>query len=211
MFQGILDFLMEFGPWGLFIHSFFDAVIFPIPAFFLQVSLSILHPSSALWLATAGFIGCLLGTPVGYLIGKLLGKSVLYKILKKEWIDAATERFQKNGEAAILVGSFTPIPFKVFTILSGCLNFPLWRLMAYAAVGRATKFYVVGALFYLYGRSAEGMVKNVSLYIFIIAVPLLLIGVYLNRRRKRKRSEAVQAAAEQPVLESMPDQQTPSA
>ncbi|SMF70146.1 membrane protein YqaA, SNARE-associated domain [Paenibacillus uliginis N3/975] len=214
MFQDVLDFLMKFGPWGLFIHSFFDAVIFPIPAFFLQVSLSMLHPSTALWLATYGFIGCLLGTPIGYLIGKLLGKSVLYKILKKEWIDAATERFQKNGEAAILVGSFTPIPFKVFTILSGCLNFPLWRLMAYAAIGRATKFYVVGTLFYLYGNAAEGMVKNVSLYIFIIAVPLLLLGVYWNRRRKRKRNEVIQSETEteKPVLESkIPDQQTPSA
>lgn len=212
MFQDVLDFLMKFGPWGLFIHSFLDAVIFPIPAFFLQVSLSLLNPSTALWLATAGFIGCLLGTPVGYMIGKLLGKSVLYKILKKEWIDAATERFQKNGEAAILVGSFTPIPFKVFTILSGCLNFPLWRLIAYAAIGRATKFYVVGILFYLYGRSAEGMVKNVSLYIFIIAVPLLLIGVYWNRRRKRKRSEAIQAETAQPASEvTISDQQTPSA
>lgn len=212
MFQDVLDFLMKFGPWGLFIHSFLDAVIFPIPAFFLQVSLSLLNPSTALWLATAGFIGCLLGTPVGYMIGKLLGKSVLYKILKKEWIDAATERFQKNGEAAILVGSFTPIPFKVFTILSGCLNFPLWRLIAYAAVGRATKFYVVGILFYLYGRSAEGMVKNVSLYIFIIAVPLLLIGVYWNRRRKRKRNETIQAETVQPASEAtISDQQTPSA
>ncbi|MGM1047504.1 MAG: YqaA family protein [Bacillota bacterium] len=214
MFQDVLDFLMKFGPWGLFIHSFFDAVIFPIPAFFLQVSLSMLHPSTALWLATYGFIGCLLGTPIGYLIGKLLGKSVLYKILKKEWIDAATERFQKNGEAAILVGSFTPIPFKVFTILSGCLNFPLWRLMAYAAIGRATKFYVVGTLFYLYGNAAEGMVKNVSLYIFIIAVPLLLLGVYWNRRRKRKRNEVLQSETEteKPVLEAkIPDQQTPSA
>lgn len=212
MFQDVLDFLMKFGPWGLFIHSFLDAVIFPIPAFFLQVSLSLLNPSTALWLATAGFIGCLLGTPVGYMIGKLLGKSVLYKILKKEWIDAATDRFQKNGEAAILVGSFTPIPFKVFTILSGCLNFPLWRLMAYAAVGRATKFYVVGILFYLYGRSAEGMVKNVSLYIFIIAVPLLLIGVYWNRRRKRKRNEAIQPENETSAPEvAISDQQTPSA
>lgn len=222
MFQDVLDFLMKFGPWGLFIHSFFDAVIFPVPAFFLQVSLSILHPSNALWLATYGFIGCLLGTPVGYLIGKLLGKSVLYKILKKEWIDAATDRFTKNGEAAILIGSFTPIPFKVFTILSGCLNFPLWRLMTYAAIGRATKFYVVGALFYLYGNAAEGMVKNVSLYIFIIAVPLLLIGVYWNRRRKRKRSEGLQnetqneiqteTEIEKPILEAkIPDQQTPSA
>lgn len=217
MFQDILDFLMKFGPWGLFIHSFFDAVIFPIPAFFLQVSLSILHPSSALWLATFGFIGCLLGTPVGYMIGKLLGKSVLYKILKTEWIDAATERFQKNGEAAILVGAFTPIPFKVFTILSGCLNFPLWKLMVYAAIGRATKFYVVGMLFYLYGRSAEGMVHNVSIYIFLIAVPILLLGVYINRRRKRKRAAepqqaAVHPAAEHPILEAaVPEHQTPSA
>ncbi|MBO2945579.1 DedA family protein [Paenibacillus sp. F411] len=216
MFQDVMDFLMKFGPWGLFIHSFLDAVIFPVPAFFLQVSLSILHPSSALWLATAGFIGCLLGTPVGYLIGKLLGKSVLYKILKKEWIDAATDRFQKSGEAAILVGSFTPIPFKVFTILSGCLNFPLWRLMAYAALGRATKFYVVGILFYYYGRSAENMVENVSLYIFVIAVPLLLLVMFLVRRRKRKREAARLEAArleaeQQSAMKVLPETQTPSA
>ena len=201
MFQDVLDFLMEFGSWGLFIHSFLDAVIFPVPAFFLQVSLSLLHPSSAIWLATAGFIGCLLGTPVGYLIGKLLGKSVLYKILKTQWIDAAMERFQKNGETAILIGSFTPIPFKVFTILSGCLNFSLWRLMAYAAIGRATKFYVVGILFYMYGRSAEGMVKNVSLYIFIIAVPLLLLGIYVKRRRQRKREAAENLVSEKAAPE----------
>ena len=216
MFQDILDFLMKFGPWGLFIHSFADAVIFPVPAFFLQVSLSIMHPQNALWLATYGFIGCLLGTPLGYLIGKLLGKSVLYKILKKEWIDAATNMFQKNGEAAILIGSFTPVPFKVFTILSGCLKFPLCRLLAYAALGRATKFYVVGTLFYLYGNAAEGMVKDVSLYIALIAVPLLLIGVYFNRKRKRKKMEQQKLAesgpvvVEQAVLEQASDQ-TPSA
>ncbi|MGG3309283.1 VTT domain-containing protein [Paenibacillus lautus] len=220
MFQDILDFLIKFGPWGLFIHSFADAVIFPVPAFFLQVSLSIMHPQNALWLATYGFIGCLLGTPLGYLIGKLLGKSVLYKILKKEWIDSATNMFQKNGEAAILIGSFTPVPFKVFTILSGCLNFPLWRLLAYAAIGRATKFYVVGTLFYLYGNAAEGMVKDVSLYIALIAVPLLLIGVYFNRKRKRKKMEqeklvestieSSHAVVEKTVLEQTSDQ-TPSA
>lgn len=187
MFESILDFLKEFGVWGLFIHSFLDAVIFPIPAFFLQVSLSLMNPSSALWLATAGFIACLLGTPVGYLIGKLLGNSLLYKILKKEWIDSAHKLFQEKGEAAILIGSFTPIPFKVFTIMSGCLNFPLWRLLGYAILGRATKFYVVGALFYFYGRAAEGMVKQVSLYIFFTAVPIILLILFIKNRRAKKK------------------------
>lgn len=190
MFKNVIDFLMDFGAWGLFIHSFADAVFFPIPAFFLQVPLSLLNPSNALWLATVGYIACLLGTPFGYLIGKVLGHSILYKVLKKSWVDSANELFKKNGHSAILIGSFTPIPFKVFTILSGCMNFPLWRLLAYAALGRAVKFYAVGILFYFYGKTAEGMVKDVSLYIFVIGVPLILLCLWINRRYKKKKELA---------------------
>jgi membrane protein YqaA with SNARE-associated domain len=196
MFQAVVDFLKDFGPLGLFIHSFLDAIIFPIPAFFLQVSLSILNPSTALWLATVGYIACLFGTPIGYYLGKIMGKSVLYKFLKTEWIDAATAKFQKNGEAAILIGSFTPIPFKVFTILSGCLNFPLWRLIGYAAIGRGLKFYVVGLLFYFYGRAAESMVKDVSLYIFVGAVPIVIVYLLLRKRNHKKKEQAVKQQAE---------------
>jgi len=188
MFQHLIDGLMEFGIWGLFIHSFIDAIFFPIPAFFLQVSLSLIDPSNALWLATAGYVACLLGTPFGYLIGKLLGHSVLHKLLKKSWVDSATRMFQKNGEAAILIGSFTPIPFKVFTILSGALKYPLWRLLAYAAVGRAVKFYAVGLLFYIYGRSAEGMVKEVSLYTAAIAIPLIVLFLILKKKLAKKKA-----------------------
>ncbi len=205
MFQSVVDFLKEFGPWGLFVHSFIDAIFFPIPAFFLQVSLSLLNPANALWLATVGYIACLLGTPVGYYLGKIMGKSILYKLMKKQWIDAATEKFQTNGEAAILIGSFTPIPFKVFTILSGCLNFPLWRLIGYAALGRGAKFYVVGLLFYFYGRAAENMVKDVSLYIFIGAVPIIVVYLLLRRRSRKKKELASkeEQAAEQEDAKSV--------
>ncbi|WP_239614530.1 YqaA family protein [Cohnella mopanensis] len=197
MFQDIIDYLLDFGVWGLFIHSFADAVFFPIPAFFLQVPLSLLHPSNALWLATVGYIACLLGTPFGYLIGKVLGHSVLYKLLKKSWVDSATKMFQKNGETAILIGSFTPIPFKVFTILSGCMKFPLWRLLAYAAVGRAVKFYAVGLLFYFYGKAAENMVGDVSLYIFVIAIPILVVFLLVRKKLRKNKSERTPANEEQ--------------
>lgn len=187
MVQNTLDFLMEYGIWGVFIHSFADAIIFPIPVFFLQVSLSMIDPSHALWIATAGYIACLLGTPVGYFLGKGLGHSVLYKILKKEWIDSATAMFQKRGEMAVFIGAFTPIPFKVFTIMSGCLKFPLWKLIGYAAIGRGVKFYLVGFLFYFYGRMAENMVNNASLYVFLIMIPILLIGLWIKKRWKKRQ------------------------
>jgi membrane protein YqaA with SNARE-associated domain len=191
MLQGIVDFLKDFGLLGMFIHSFLDAVIFPIPAFFLQVSLSLVNPSDALWLATVGYIGCLLGTPLGYLIGKIVGKSVLYKILKRKWIDSATTMFERNGDAAILIGAFTPIPFKVFTILSGCMNYSLWRLIGYAAIGRAVKFYVVGILFYYYGRAAEGIIEGYLTYIFLGVAVLLAIGLVIKRKWQKKKQQVV--------------------
>lgn len=191
MVQDLLAYLLKFGEWGLFFHSFADAIIFPIPAFFLQVPLSLMYPSDAIRLATIGYIACLLGTPIGYLLGKLLGKSVLYKLLKKEWIDKATDMFQKNGQMAILIGAFTPIPFKVFTILSGCLNFPLWRLMILAALGRAVKFYLVGTLFYFYGRAAESMLGRVTMYVSVGAIALILLVWFIRRKINARKAKQV--------------------
>ena len=80
------------------------------------------------------FYRVLAGDAAGLFNRKVAWEVGTIQDFEKEWIDAATNMFQKNGEAAILIGSFTPVPFKVFTILSGCLNFrygdfwlmPLW-------------------------------------------------------------------------------------
>lgn len=201
--QSFVDFLEDHGPLGLMIHSFLDAVIFPIPAFFTQVSLSMVNPQSALLLATLGYIACLLGTPVGYLIGKVFGISILDRIVKKEWTEKATHTFKTKGSVAILFGAFTPIPFKVFTILSGALKFPLWQLMGYAAIGRAAKFYVVGTLFYIYGKNAENMMSNVSLYILLGAIPLLIIFLIVRKvvlkKREAKKAEHALSVSEQSI------------
>lgn len=187
-----MDFLRNLGDIGLFIHAMIDAIIFPIPALFSQLSLSALSPDRAIWLATVGFVGCLIGTPIGYGIGKVSGSLVLNKIMKKKWYDSATALFTKHGEAAILVGAFTPIPFKIFTILSGCMNYPLWKLLSYAAIGRAVKFYTVGVLFYVYGRAAENMVDRV-LTIILLSVGVLIGGIWwtvrILKNRKKKRTE----------------------
>lgn len=78
-----MDFLRNLGDIGLFIHAMIDAIIFPIPALFSQLSLSALSPDRAIWLASIGFVGCLIGTPIGYGIGKASGNLVLTKVMKK--------------------------------------------------------------------------------------------------------------------------------
>ncbi len=190
------DFFKAYGMWGMFIHAMIDAIIFPIPAFFLQLTLSAANPELALWYALIGYIGCLLGTPVGYFIGKLLGTKFLYKILKRGWVEKASALFKKNGEGAILIGSFTPIPFKVFTILSGTLNFSLWRLILFAAIGRAFKFFIVGALFFFYGRHAKYLVENYLPLVFLAIAAVLTIIWILKRKIQAKRNQREQIEEE---------------
>lgn len=190
MINEVMEFLRSFGSMGLFLHAMLDAIIFPIPALFLQLSLSALNPENAIWLATLGYVGCLAGTPVGYAIGRTSGNLVLGRFMKRKWLEAATAMFRRHGEAAILIGSFTPIPFKLFTILSGCMNYPLWKLIGYAAIGRAVKFYVVGVLFYMYGRAAEHMVDRVLGVVLLAAGALILAGWLLIRSLRRRKKLA---------------------
>ncbi|MCR8642814.1 VTT domain-containing protein [Paenibacillus sp. N1-5-1-14] len=187
----IMEFLRGFGPIGMFIHGMIDAIIFPIPAFFLQIYLSAIDPDNVIWLATLGFVGSLLGTPIGYLIGKKSGDLILKRYVKKKWMDKATGLFHRHGEVAILIGSFTPIPFKLFTIMAGCMNYSLWKLLGYAAIGRAAKFYIVGVLFYIYGHAAEQMVDR-TLMITMLGFGTLIVAGWLlirfvQRRKKQQR------------------------
>lgn len=191
MVEAVVNFFKDYGAIGMFIHSFIDAIIFPIPAFFSQVSLSMLDSSMAIWLATIGFIACLLGTPFGYWLGKVVGDSILHKLVKKEWIDSAANLFNRNGEAAILVGAFTPIPFKVFTIFAGVFAFSLWKLLLYAALGRAVKFYAVGFVFHIYGRASEQFVTTYFTYLMGAIAILLGAIIYIKRRIQKKKQNEV--------------------
>jgi membrane protein YqaA with SNARE-associated domain len=187
MFDTITGIFMQYGQFGLFVLAFLDSFILPVPPFFLQIAMSLLSPADALYYATVAFLGSVLGAPMGYLLGKVLGKPLMHKVVPVRWVEVATEKFTKEGDAAVLIGSFTPIPYKVFTILSGVFGFSLLRLIIYSIFGRGIKFYLIGILFYLYGRHAKELLDQ-YLEVSMLAVAVVLtIGWLLLRRRRNKQ------------------------
>jgi hypothetical protein len=80
-------------------------------------------------------------------------------------------------------------------------------LIAYAALGRAIKFYVVGILFYLFGLSAHSMVKDISIYIFIGSIPLIAVFLYVRSRIRKKKAAAALALSENAPSENVGVQQ----
>lgn len=187
MFEQITQAFMQYGIWGLFGLSFLDSFIVPVPPFFLQIAMSLIDPSSALRYATIAFTGSILGAPMGYILGKWLGKPILKKILPEKWTALATEQFDKNGDTAVLIGAFTPIPFKVFTILSGVFNYSLTKLMLFAILGRGIKFYLIGILFHLYGKHAKVLLDE-YLEISVLGIgAIVAIAWFIWNKRKKKK------------------------
>lgn len=186
MFDQITQIFLNYGIWGLFGLAFLDSFILPVPPFFVQIALSLMDPGAALKYATVAFTGSILGAPIGYMLGKWLGKPLLHKILPDKWTAQATEQFAKNGDAAVLIGSFTPIPFKVFTVLSGVFNYSLTKLMLFAILGRGLKFYLIGILFHLYGKHAKVLLDEyLELTILGIGASVAIVWLIWNKRRKK--------------------------
>jgi len=189
MFDQITEIFMQYGIWGLFGLALLDSFILPVPPFFLQIAMSLIEPEAALRYATIAFTGSILGAPIGYFLGKWLGKPLLHKILPAKWTDAATAMFEKNGDGAVLIGAFTPIPFKFFTVLSGVFGYSLPKLMLFAILGRGLKFFLIGILFYLYGKHAKVLLDE-YLEVSVLGVGVVVaIGWFIwNRRKKQKAS-----------------------
>jgi membrane protein YqaA with SNARE-associated domain len=187
MFEQFTEIFMQYGIWGLFGLAFLDSFIFPVPPFFLQIGMSLVDPGSALRYATVAFTGSVLGAPIGYLLGRWLGKPILNKLLPEKWTAMATEQFAKNGDAAVLIGSFTPIPFKVFTILTGVFNYSLTKLLLFAILGRGLKFFLIGVLFHLYGKHAKVLLDDyLELTILSIGAVVALIWFVWKKLRQNR-------------------------
>jgi len=187
MFDQITETFHQYGIWGLFGLSFLDSFILPVPPFFLQIAMSLSVPAFALAYATVAFTGSVLGAPVGYVLGKLLGKPLMHKILPEKWVQTAVDKFSQNGDAAVLIGCFTPIPFKVFTILSGALGYSLPKLMLFAILGRGIKFYLIGVLFHFYGKHAQVLLDEYLEITLLLLAAVLALGWYVKSKVNRNR------------------------
>ena len=68
--------------------------------------------------------------------------------------------FNKYGAWAILVAAFTPIPYKVFTILAGIMDLPIRPFLLASLIGRGARFLTIGVLIYLFGEPIQDFIDE---------------------------------------------------
>lgn len=166
--------------------SFAESVFFPIPVDVMLAPMSLAKPQSAWHYAMLATVFSVIGGAVGYYLGYALYDSFVQPII--EWfgyqdkLATAESWFSEYGIWVIFVASFTPIPYKVFTITAGIMSMAFWPFVIVSLIGRGMRFFLVAGLMRWGGEAMEAKLKiyidrigwTVVILIFIALIAIKL-------------------------------------
>jgi len=162
---------------ALFLLSFAESSVFPIPPDVLLGPLCLGHRRRALWFATVTIVASVLGAFLGYTIGYgLIDVALLIPGITQEKIDWLSGEFESRGQWYIFIAALTPIPFKLLTITAGSAKMNLLVFSLACLVGRACRFYAVAGLFWLVGPRALPLIDRYFNLLFVLFTVLLVGG-----------------------------------
>ncbi|MGQ9463904.1 MAG: YqaA family protein [Candidatus Fervidibacter sp.] len=119
--------------------AFVDASVFPISVQPLLVGVALVYPRWAWGLAAIYIISSVLGSCIGYGLGRYgLVASLVRRFPQEKW-EQAEKAVRRYGPFVVATGGMTPIPFPLFTIAAGVFRVSLPSLLLAVTVGRGAK------------------------------------------------------------------------
>ena len=157
--------------------SFAEAVIFPVPPEVMLAPMTLAQPRRGMWFASISLFWSMLGALLGYAIGYFAIDVAMPLIERLGYVDefeSVKQSASENGFWFLLIGGFTPIPFKLLTLASGAVQMPLLPFLAGAIIGRGKRVYLVAGLIMLGGERAERALHRYVEPVGWIALALLV-------------------------------------
>jgi membrane protein YqaA with SNARE-associated domain len=174
---------------ALFMLSFAESSLFPIPPDVLLIPLCLGQPKQALWFAVLCSLGSVLGGMAGYGLGFFGGRPLVQKMFSEDKVRAVERQFERYNAWAVGVGGLTPLPYKLFTISGGAFAINFRTFVLASIVSRSLRFFAVAGLIYLFGEPISAFIDKYFELLSVGFVVLLLGGFWLVGRKAKRVSE----------------------
>ncbi len=179
----ISQYLVAYGPFGLFAIALLDSALIPIPGGpdAVMMLLSAARPSWMIFYAAAATLGSVVGCVILYYISAKAGRRALSRFSESKQA-RVKDLLDRYDVLSVLVASLLPppFPFKLFVVSAGVFRLNVWRFAAAIAVGRAFRYLLEGYFAAHYGDHAKEILAR---YYPAIGIGLaaLIILVFVGR------------------------------
>ena len=168
----------------LAIISFAESSFFPVPPDVMIVPMAVAKKDykKIFFIAT---VFSVLGGLFGYFIGSLFTDKAILLIelygYEEQVLELKNQLSSKSGAYSVWLGTlflagFTPLPFKLFTITSGIINFNIFVFFFICLVSRGLRFFVVAYFSSKFGKAFSVILeKKGAMWFSIIGIAIVII------------------------------------
>ena len=168
--------------------SFAESSFFPIPPDIMIIPMSLAKKEEYLKIFLIATLFSSLGGLFGYFIGSLFTDKAIMLIgfygYEEQALQLKNQLNSKNGAYSLWLGTlflagFTPLPFKIFTITSGIINFNIFTFFIICLISRGLRFFIVAYFSVKFGKPFVSFLEKKGGMWFSVVGILIIILVLL--------------------------------
>jgi membrane protein YqaA with SNARE-associated domain len=189
------QYLVSFGPFGLFTIAFLDSVMIPMPGG-VDAVLLLLAASKPSWMliyVAAATVGSTLGCIVLYRISQRAGRRALVRFSESKQ-KRVKDLIDRYDVMSVLVASLLPppFPFKLFVVSSGVFRLNIVRFTIAIAAGRTFRYLLEGYLAARYGEHAKDVLAHyyptIAITLAVLVIVFFIARTIMRQSAKREPS-----------------------
>ena len=168
--------------------SFVESSFFPIPPDILIVPMVIAKKNDYIKIFIIATSFSALGGLFGYFIGsvflELALKVVEFYGYEENVFNLQLKLSEKGGLfiwlGILFIAGFTPVPFKVFTITSGIINFNIFIFFFICLISRGLRFFIIAFLSAKFGKAFSYFIeKKGAKWFTVIGIVIVIIATII--------------------------------
>tara|TARA_B110000046_G_C12863719_1_gene342987 strand:- start:238 stop:834 length:597 start_codon:yes stop_codon:yes gene_type:complete len=168
--------------------SFIESFFFPVPPDLMIVPMVVAKKENYLKIFLIATIFSVLGGLVGYMLGVFfldISMVIIEFYGYEEKVFEIQNKISSKGgflfwAGVMFLAGFTPLPFKLFTIASGIVEFNIIVFFFICLFTRGLRFFIVSYLTYLFGNKFRYFIeKKGALWFSIAGIFIVTISIIL--------------------------------
>lgn len=161
---------------------FIESSFFIIPVDPLLILYCIANTKRSLYYATIATIASVVGGVFGYMIGAFMWQSVgtwlVHWVISEQTFYDIVAKYKIYQNWAVLIGGFTPIPYKAVTISAGFCNLDLIPFIFYSFIARGARFFLIAGAIRIWGPQIKHFIDRYFDQLVVIFMIIVFLSIY---------------------------------